>query len=331
MSILNVALALKRKNNLSMTKILITGATGFIGRHLISNLSSVHQHYSLRAAVRNETDLLPKQVEQYVMGDFMGRPEWGDAVKSCEMVVHLAGITGVEKKATAEVERRLQVVNVESAKALAEAAVKAGVKRFVFLSSVKVCGDTSNEPIREDHLIQCDDGYARSKYLAELQISAVAEKTSMDVVIVRPPLVYGPGVKGNFAKLISLANQGWPLPFGGVENQRTLCAVDNLTDFIVTVLDHPGAANEVFCVADGRSLSTIELVRLLAVAQNKKIKIIPFSGAVLNNVLKLLGKRNVADRLFGSLVVCPKKAETFLNWQPRVKPSDALIDYFRQI
>lgn len=329
MSISNVALALERKNNVSMTKILITGATGFIGRHLISNLSSEHQHYSLRAAVRNDSDLLSKQVEQYVIGDFMGRPEWGAAVKSCEMVIHLAGITGVEKKATPEGEKRLQVVNVESAKALAEAAVKAGVKRFVFLSSVKVCGDTSNEPIAEDHLIQCEDGYARSKYLAEQQIFAVAEGTTMDVVIVRPPLVYGPGVKGNFSKLISLAGCGWPLPIGGVENQRTLCGVDNLNDFIIAALEHPRAANEVFCVGDGKALSTVELIQLLGHAQNKQIKIVPYSGRAIKLLLKLIGKNNIADRLFGSLVVCSKKAEKYLGWQPRKKPSDAILDYFK--
>ncbi len=312
-----------------MTRILITGATGFIGKHFISNIINQNQGFTIRAVVRHKIDQLPEEVEQYVLGDFMDLPNWEEAVQSCDFVVHLAAIAGVGNKKTPESEKCLELVNVQTSEALAQAAVKAGVKRFVFLSSIKVCGDTSQIPITEDHRVHCEDGYARSKYLAERKILAVADKTDMDVVIVRPPLVYGPAVKGNFAKLISLANQGWPLPFGGVENQRTLCAVDNLTDFIVTALEHPRAANEVFCVADGRSLSTIELVRLLADAQNKKIKIIPFSGAALNTVLKLLGKRNVADRLFGSLVVCPKKAEMVLNWQPRMKPSDAFIDYFR--
>lgn len=314
-----------------MAKILITGATGFIGKHLISNIITDHQDYSIRAVVRHKTDQLPGVVEQYVLGDFMDLPDWEGAVQSCDFVVHLAAITGGEKKKNSHSEKRLELVNVQASEALAKAAVKAGVKRFVFLSSIKVCGNTCQVPIDEDHLVHCEDGYARSKYLAEQQILAVVDRTSMDVVIVRPPLVYGPGVKGNFAKLINLANRGWPLPLGGIENQRTLCAVDNLTDFIATALEHPRAANEVFCVADGSSLSTIELVRLLALAQNKKIIIIPFSGLVLKNILKLMGRTNMVDRLFGSLVVCSKKAKRLLNWQPCVKPSDAIIDYFRHI
>ena len=303
------------------TKILITGSTGFIGRHLISDLLTKWPEVKIVAALRDKKSDLPSQVEQCVLGDFLDKPDWAEALKGCDCIIHLAAQTSSDKK-------NIQKLNVDLTQDLVVASIQAGIKKFIFLSSIKVLGDTAQMPLSEQDQAKPEDDYARSKLQAENKIKDLTNNSSMTYTIIRPPLVYGTGVKGNFQKLVRLAKVPLPLPLGHIKNKRTLCAVNNLTDFILLCLKHEQAENETFCVADKESLSTNELLGLLARAQKRKIMIVPFTGPVIKMMLKVLGKKAIADRLFGNLEVRSQRAEQLLNWQRDITTQEALEKYF---
>lgn len=304
-------------------KILITGSTGFIGRHLISDLLANQPDVEIVAALRQQTSDLPKEVEQFVLGDFLEKPDWEQALQGCDYIVHLAAQTSSDKQ-------HIQEMNVDLTQDLVVAGIEAGIKKFVFLSSIKVLGDTGQAPLSEQDPTNPEDDYARSKLEAENIIKNLTSNSGMTYTIIRPPLVYGSGVKGNFLKLIKLAKMPLPLPLGHIKNKRTLCAVDNLTDFILLCLQHVGGENETFCVGDKESLSTNELLTELAQAQKRKVMIVPFAGPVIDKVLHVLGKGAIAGRLFGNLEVSSHKAEQLLNWQRKLTTQEALEKHFAQ-
>jgi nucleoside-diphosphate-sugar epimerase len=219
-----------------------------------------------------------------------------------------------------------RAVNVEGTLNLACQAAAAGVKRFVFISSVKANGE-STQPGRE--FTETDapnpqDAYGQSKHEAELGLRQVGADTGMNVVIIRSPLVYGPGVKANFAALMRAVQRGWPMPLGAVHNQRSLVALDNLVDFIVTCMTHPQAANQTFLVSDGQDLSTTELVRSMAQAAGVSVRLLPVPVWALQAVASLLGKGDVAKRLCGNLQIDISKARRILGWVPPVSVQEGL-------
>jgi nucleoside-diphosphate-sugar epimerase len=219
-----------------------------------------------------------------------------------------------------------RAVNVDSTLNLARQAATAGVKRFVFISSVKVNGE-STQPGRaftDADAPNPQDAYGQSKHEAEQGLRQFRADTDMEVVIIRPPLVYGPGVKANFAALMRAVQRGWPLPLGMVHNQRSLVALDNLVDFIVTCITHPKAANQTFLVSDGQDLSTTELVRGMAQAAAVPVRLVPVPVWVLQMGALLLGKGDVVQRLCGNLQVDISKARSLLGWVPPASVEEGL-------
>jgi len=219
-----------------------------------------------------------------------------------------------------------RAVNVVGTLKLAKQAASEGVKRFIFISTIKVNGEATvlGEPFQADDLPAPEDAYGLSKLEAEQGLKLLAAETGMEVVIIRPPLVYGRGVKGNFGSMIKLVEKEIPLPFGAIHNKRSLVGIDNLVDLIVRCIDHPAAANQVFLAGDGQDLSTPELVRSLAMAMGKRTRLISLPTGVLKFGATLLGKRALADRLLGSLQVDITKTRELLEWQPRHSVEEGL-------
>jgi len=217
-------------------------------------------------------------------------------------------------------------VNVDGTLNLARYAVEAGVKRFVFISSIKVNGEqiAPGRPFTCDDTPTPKDPYAISKLEAEQGLQQIALETGMEVVIIRPPLVYGPGVKGNFASMIKLVEKGLPLPFGAIDNRRSLVGLDNLVDLIITCIDHPNAANQVFLVSDGEDLSTSGLLRRVAKAMGKPSRLIPVPAGLLQLGATVLGKKAIGQRLLGSLQVDISSTRERLDWTPPVSVDEGL-------
>lgn len=319
-----------------MSKVLLTGGTGFVGAALLNHF--VANGSEVGALVRNEAAVLPNGVKR-VVGDLDGLggvQSVGDpsallrmTLQDCDVAVHAAARAHVMRD---EVEKPLaeyRKVNRDATLALARMAADAGVKRFVFVSSVKVNGEVT----RPGHSFSPSDEYVPSdpyglsKYEAEQGLLQIARETSMEVVIIRPPLVYGPNVKGNFASMMNWVKKGIPLPLGAVHNLRSLVALDNLVDFIALCADcerSPKAANEVFLISDGEDVSTSDLLRKVAKAYGVKSRLLPVPVGLMKVAAKLLGKGAVADRLFGNLQVDSSKARDLLGWQPVVTMDEQL-------
>ncbi len=314
-------------------KVLVTGATGFIGRALVENLKG-RSEFFVRGAARCPGKDLPVGVESVQVADLSPETDWQVAVTGMNVVVHtIAQVHAIQDTASdplAEFRR----VNVAGTLNLARQAAAAGVRRFVFLSSVKVNGEGTLTPnpspegrgrvYKESDPPAPQDAYGISKYEAELGLREIAAETGMGAVIIRSPLVYGPGVKANFQALMRAVARGVPLPLGAIHNRRSLVALDNLVDFILTCIEHPAAANETFLVSDGEDLSTTELIRRLARAMGRPARLIPVPATVLMAGATLLGKRKTVARLCGSLQVDITKTRTRLNWSPPVTVDDAL-------
>ena len=216
-------------------------------------------------------------------------------------------------------------VNVVGTLNLARQAAKAGIRRFIFISSIKVNGEqTHGELFHPEDSPAPVDAYGISKYEAEAALFELAKETGMELVVIRPPLVYGPGVRANFLKMIRWVDWGVPLPFGRVRNQRSLVALDNLVDFVLTCVEHPKAANQVFLVSDGQDVSTSDLVRMMAKAFGRSARLLPIPVGFMTWVADLLGQEDVAQRIFGSLQVDISKNEVVLGWRPMVSMESEL-------
>jgi nucleoside-diphosphate-sugar epimerase len=284
--------------------IVITGATGFVGARLTAYLTE--RNISVRALARDG------DVHQSMLG--------------AKAVVHLAARVHVMREVSVNPLQEFRRSNVDATKTLAVQAALAGVQRFVFVSSVKVNGELTqpNQPFSELDVPKPIDGYGLSKYEAELALQQVAAETGMEVVIIRPPLVYGPGVKANFAALMHAVVRGWPLPFGAIRNARSFVGLDNLVDFIYCCMTHPAAANQTFLVSDGQDVSSAQLVRELAAAAGVKPNLWSVPQWVLELGASMVGKRNAVQRVCGSLQVDISKAQTLLGWTPPVSMQEGL-------
>jgi len=306
-------------------KILITGATGFVGKAIISKL--LEKNNELVAAVRSGSNTLTKTISQINIGNISPETDWSSAVNGVDVVIHLAARVHIMNDDAHDSLTEFRKVNTEATLGLARQAAEAGVKRFIFISSVKINGEMTrlNQPFTEqDSVVVPDDPYGLSKYEAEQELLALAKEAGMEVVIIRPPLVYGPGVRANFASMMSWVNKSVPLPFGAIQNQRSLVALDNLVSFIIHCIEHPKAANEIFLISDGEDVSTTQLLRKVAKAFDKKSMLIPIPVSVMTLAAKLLGKADVANRLFGSLQVDSSKARYLLGWEPVVTMDEQL-------
>lgn len=285
-------------------RIFVTGSTGFIGSALMRRLDYAKQ-FVVSAASR---DCLFSPVSLY----------------GIETIVHLAARVHIMQDSSSEPLMEFRKVNTEGTLNLARQAASAGVKRFIFLSSVKVNGEGKEIPYRETDSPSPQDAYAVSKHEAEVGLREISERTGIEVVIIRPPVVYGPGVKANFQRLMQAVKRGIPLPLGAIDNRRSLVALPNLLDFILACIEHPAAANETFLVSDGQDLSTTELIIRLGQAMNRPARLIPIPISVLKVGGLLLGKSSVAERLCDSLRVDITKAQKLLGWVPPVSVEEGL-------
>jgi len=297
-------------------KLLITGSTGFIGKALVSEL--IQQNFNVSIAVRQKSNLFPDEVKQFIVGNFENNPDFSASLSEVDCVIHLAGKAHVIDKVKASALDEFRKINTELTLDLAKQAVTAGVERFVFLSSIGVNGNQNNQPFLETDTPNPQEPYAVSKYEAEQGLLKLAKNSSLEVVIIRPPLVYGNNAPGNFGRLIQWASAKFilPLPLGDVNNVRSLIAIDNLVSFIITCTLHPKAANEIFIISDDDNLSTTQLLKKIATAFNKKALLLPVPVSWMIFVAKLLGKEADAVRLFSSLSVNSSKARDLLDWHP---------------
>jgi nucleoside-diphosphate-sugar epimerase len=301
--------------------LLVSGADGFVGRQLCAEL--FRQGQSVRAAVRSTTSHV-ENTETVSIGDINGETNWTKALPGIKVVVHLAAATH-NLKDNAAVDA-LHKINVDGTWNFARQASDSGVQRFIFISSIKVNGESTplgRSFTAEDRPAPID-AYGISKLEAEDCLRRLADETGMEVVIIRPPLVYGPGVKANFRTMMQCLKRGIPLPLASVHNKRSFVAMENLLDLIITCIDHPAAANQTFLVGDGEDMSTPELLQRLGLALGKPAKLIPVPVWSLKMAARLLGKGDMAQRLMNSLQVDIGKTNVRLGWQPPVSVEDAL-------
>lgn len=306
--------------------VLVTGGTGFVGGEVLRRLSREGGR-TVVAAVRS-TNVAPLAGISTVSVAGLGpATDWSSALDGMDAVVHCAARAHVMNETSADPLAVYRQVNVEGTLTLARQAAAAGVRRFVFLSSIKVNGEATldGRPFREDDPPAPRDPYAVSKWEAEQGLQTLAQETGMEVVILRLPLVYGLGVKGNFAAMMRWVDRGLPIPLGAVRhNRRSLVALDNLVDLIAICLDHPAAADQVFLVGDGEDLSTAELLQRLATAMGKPARLVLVPVWMLQSAAALLRKQAVAQRLLGSLQVDISKARRLLGWTPPVSVDEGL-------
>ena len=307
-----------------MTKLqtLVTGASGFVGGALCAEVIS--RGFAVRGVTRTLCDL-PNGVKNIVIASIDGSTDWQNALMGCDVLVHLAARVHVMKEAAIEPLSEFRRVNVQGTLNLARQAAAAGVRRFVFISSVGVNGaETFQRPFTDQDQAAPHSLYAVSKYEAELGLQTMAAETGMEVTIIRPPLVYGPHAPGNFGSLMRWLRRGVPLPLGAIHNQRSLVALDNLVDLIVTCLTHPAAADQTFLVSDGEDVSTTELLRLMGQALRRPARLLPVPAGWLKLAAAMVGKRDVAQRLCGSLQVDMEKTQCLLGWTPPLSLDEGL-------
>ncbi len=291
-------------------KTMVSGASGFVGRALCAHLGQ--RGHAAVAAVRRPAGLAGESV----VGEIDGAIDWTAALANCDAVVHLAARVHVMHDTADDPLALYRAINTAATLNLARQAAQAGVKRFVFVSSIKVNGEGRDAPYRETDPPAPGDDYAVSKWEAEQGLLQIARETGLEVVILRPPLVYGPGVKANFRRLLDTVARGWPLPLGAIRNRRSLLYLGNFVDAIRVCLEHPAAAGQTFLLDDGRPVSTPELVRAIARAMGRPARLLPVPVGVLAFAGAVLGKRAAVARLTGSLHVDSSAIRARLGWTP---------------
>jgi nucleoside-diphosphate-sugar epimerase len=296
-------------------KFIVTGANGFVGKPLCAELLLRGQ--SVCAAVRSANSLIQKG-DATIVGSIDGETNWRDALRDIDVVIHLAARVHVMKDDAADPLSEFLKVNLHGTENLARQAVQAGVKRFVYVSSIKVNGEstTGSQPFSESNQPNPQDPYGISKWRAEEALRRIEQETGLEVVIVRPPLVYGAVVKGNFISLMAAIDKGIPLPLAGANNLRSLLYVGNLVDALIACATHPAAAGQTYLLSDGEDVSTAMLVEKIAAALERKSRSFFFPPSVLRAAAAILGRSTQADRLFGSLQVNNQKIRNELGWCP---------------
>lgn len=293
--------------------IFLTGSTGFVGQALCKTLPSEQ----LVIFGRKKNDIPSARFHQ---GIISSKTDYTDALSGIDVVIHSAARVHMMTDDSANPLEAYREVNTYGTLNLASQAAKAGIKRFIFVSSVKVNGETTvgEQVFRFDDVPSPQDAYGISKAEAEAGLLNLAKETGMEVVIIRPPLVYGAGVKANFAAMLNLAKKNLPLPLGAINNLRSMVALDNLVDLIQTCISHPKAANQIFLVSDDFDISTTTLLTTMTLAYGKTPRLLPFPVSLIKGLATLVGKSTVADRLCGSLRIDIQHTKNTLNWAPPI-------------
>lgn len=292
-----------------MKKIFITGSSGFVGKSLKKELTK--RNIPFYAGVR-----LAKNANEVSYGDITTQQNWCGLLEDVNVVIHLAARVHVMNEVAENPIELFRKVNCEASVNLAKAAKEVGVKRFIFLSSIKVNGEQTTTPFQASDKPMPEDPYGISKMEAEEALMKLHEPGVFDVVIIRPPLIYGAGVKANFEKLFQLVQKGVPMPFGMVKNKRSMVSVYNLNDLIINCCDNPQAGGNIFLVSDDNDLSLPELIQRMAESKNKSALLLPVPVALMKLAFALIGKSSVSTRLFGNLQVDINKTKKVLGWKP---------------
>ena len=309
--------------------ILLTGATGFVGNVLYRQLNDLQM--PVNAAVRTAATTVHLK-QSVLVGDINESTNWSPVLTGIDTVVHLAARVHVMREINPDPMTEYRSANVDATINLALQAAQAGVKRYVFLSSIKVNGESTqqDQKFTADDSLNPEDAYAVSKFEAEQALFKIANDTGMEVVIIRSPLVYGPGVKANFRSLMTMVSKGFPLPLGGLTcNRRSLVGVDNLVDFIITCINHPAAANQVFLVSDDEDLSTAELLHRMYKANGTPDRLFTLPLWFLNLCATMITRKSVYSRLCGSLQIDISKSKQILGWTPPVSVDEGLRRAFK--
>jgi len=291
-----------------MKKVLITGGSGFIGRALLNNLN---RDYNVITLVRQK--LIDEN--SIAIGEFGHKTDFSSVVEGVDVVIHLAARAHVLKKENNSTEL-FRSTNTIATTNLAKNSADAGVKRFIFISSIGVNGIHNTYPFSYSDTPKPVEDYAISKFEAEIELKKIAKSTGMEVVIIRPPLVYGKGAPGNFGTLLKVANKNLPLPLGAINNKRSFVSIDNLVDIIITCIDHPRAANQTFLVSDDEEISTSNLLKKLTLAAGKKPWLLPVPVLFLKFLASIVGKKAAVERFSSSLTVDIEHTKKTLNWKP---------------
>lgn len=317
-------------------KILVTGASGFIGNPLCYALSALGK--SVNGTVRSKNTFEDvKNIKFIKLEDFNSNVNWEELLADVDCVIHCAGKTHVMNKKQKDYEKIYRSVNVDGTKKLAKKAVDFRVKRFIFLSSIKVNGESTNS-YHGDNILnkqkkdiftnndkqKPEDLYAISKLEAEKVLWEISTTSSLEVVVVRLPLVYGYGVKGNLARLIKIVKSGIPLPLSNVNNQRSMIGIDNLVDLLIRCIDHSEAGGKTFLASDGEDLSTPKLIKLIASSIGKRIYLFPLPVFLLKFLSSIFGKKKEIDRLIGSLRIDNSYTKEILNWKPTLSVEEGI-------
>ncbi|ESS71619.1 UDP-glucose 4-epimerase GalE [Methyloglobulus morosus KoM1] len=303
-----------------MKKILVTGANGFLGKAVSQKL--IQDGFDVICAVRKPFVLDGASIIK--VSGLDGQTDWSESLGGVECVIHASARVHIMKETGDSPYEEFHKVNVIGTLNLAQQAVKHGVRRLIFISSIGVNGNNNVRPFTETDRPNPQGPYAVSKYEAEQKLTALAKESGLQVVIIRPPLVYGPNAPGNFGSLMRWVRQGIPLPFGAVHNKRSLVALSNLVSFVIYCVDHPKAVNEIFLICDGEDVSTTELITKTAEALGKKPLLIPVPVGLMKFAARLIGKEELANRLFGSLQIDSSKAKALLGWKPAVTMAQQL-------
>lgn len=301
----------------------VSGANGFVGRAVLRRL--IQEKRSAIAFVR-EAGAAQLEASNVPVVSLSDQASWSQALQQCSVFVHCAGRAHITKGPGRDALHEFREVNTDLTLALARSAAAAGVKRFVFVSSIGVNGLASGtEPFTPLGPVNPQTPYARSKHEAELGLQLISHETKMEIVVVRPPLVYGAGAPGNFRALMSLLRRGWPLPLGSVTmNRRSYVALANLVDLLITVCDHPSAANQVFLVSDGEDISTADLLRRLGGAMGRPVHLLPVPAGLLRLGAIMLGRQDLAQRLLADLRVDITMTRELLDWSPLLSLDEGL-------
>jgi nucleoside-diphosphate-sugar epimerase len=307
-------------------KVLVTGAGGFVGRALVGRITLQAEFDVTCVSQSRASDALGRLINVDITNPAL---DLAELLQGQQTVIHLAARAHVNKETVADPLSEYRRVNVEVVKRLAISAAEAGVSRFIFLSSIGVQGNANNKPFTESDPAAPEGDYARSKWEAEQTLWEVHRQYGLEVVIIRPPLIYGPGAPGNFATLVKWVEKGIPLPLGAIRNRRSFIALDNLIDLILTLIRHPAAANQVFLASDQEDVSTSGLLRSVATAMGKRSRVFPFPALILKAAAHLVGKQKQASALLGSLQVDSSKAFRLLGWTPPLSLDQGLRRCFQ--
>ena len=309
-----------------MKKVLVTGASGFIGKHLCSKLNKLN--WNVYGTVRKfDFHSSHYDFKAIAVDEINSNTNWGNALKNVDYIIHCAGKAHLINEN--DNVNMYHSTNTEGTKNLAQQAVEAGVKKLIFLSSVKVNGESTNDIsnnkiFTNNSKIDPKDPYSVSKFEGEKLLWKISSETDLEVVVVRLPLVYGKGVKGNLARLIKLVRSGIPLPFSMIVNKRTMIGIDNLVDLLIRCIDHVDAAGKTFLVSDGKDISTPELIKLIALSMEKRAYLFPLPISLLKFLGSIFGKRKEINRLVGSLRVDNNYVREKLNWTPPISIEEGI-------